>query len=178
LLATSLTAKEPQLQLGKKLQTLIGTIDITSSIWLAVEMTDALKKFIDVPLLDSGTMMATETRAGTDFRISISADKEDGIAQTARIIEDGLAKIKHEMLNNNAQKVDMANVLKPFIDFIDTVKCVRTGKTSLVTGHYNGAVTSSIMMLPLFFIGSMTMNSVQVDHVPMPVMPPPEGLGR
>lgn len=174
-LAAAVTAKAPKLQLGKKLQTLIGTIDTTSSIWLVAEMTDGLKKFLGFQVLDSGTMTATETRTGTDFKISISADKEDGIAQTARIIEDGLAEIKHEMLNNNAQKADMAKVLKPFIDFIDTVKCVRNGRTSLVTGHYNGAVTSSIMMLPLFFIGSMT---TMHRGVPMPIMPQPEGLSQ
>jgi len=158
---TGVGGLKPTSELGK----LIKTIDTTKGMWAAATITDSYKQggpvfaafktmtLVSKPAKD--VQAYTLTARGTDAEVVAAAVKE-----FTGHVETGKAELEQMM----QQQAMFAQMMKPMLDFLKTVKTSTDGATAIVTARLDGSGLMSI--LPMYLAQFSMMESDEVVNPP------------
>jgi len=129
---------------------LVKTVDTTAPVWAAARISEAYREASLLAPFDTITMVGKTARGADNFKLVAVGKDAEKVAAAVKELEGHIVKGRAETARE-AQRMPM---VKPYADFIGSIKAKADGAQATVTASMKG--NSGFLMMPMMmFTGTL-----------------------
>jgi len=144
-------------------------VDTTAGLWVVVEMSDAYRQAPPLAPLKWLTLTGIQAKGVMNLTLVAEATDAQALSTTVMIVEQGRQEGIREMQKAIDRQPMMAQMIKPILEMLKSVKVTQKDKKATLTATMKG-VSPTMVLMPWMMVGKRT--AQDVNMAPAQARPP------
>lgn len=151
---SALKVDKTGLQSTPEMAKLLKSVDMTADLWAVAEMSDTYRQAPPLAPLKWITLTGKQAKGAMNLTLLAEATDAQALSATVMIVEQGRQEGIREMQKALERQADMAPMIKPILELLQSVKVVRNGAKATLTATMTGGTSAAALMPVVFSTGA------------------------